>query len=90
VVFSTAIVHLHGHRGFIGLDASGIRVNTVSPGNVNTPMHANDDKDALAKFHPLARMGEISDIVDAVLYLQNATFVTGENIRVDGGVHAGR
>jgi NAD(P)-dependent dehydrogenase (short-subunit alcohol dehydrogenase family) len=70
--------------------ASGIRVNTVSPGNVNTPMHANDDKDALAKFHPLARMGEISDIVDAVLYLQNATFVTGENIRVDGGVHAGR
>ena len=69
---------------------SGIRVNTVSPGNVNTPMHANDDRDALAKFHPLARMGEISDIVDAVLYLQNATFVTGENIRVDGGVHAGR
>jgi NAD(P)-dependent dehydrogenase (short-subunit alcohol dehydrogenase family) len=40
--------------------------------------------------HPLARMGEISDIVDAVLHLQNATFVTGENIRVDGGVHAGR
>jgi NAD(P)-dependent dehydrogenase (short-subunit alcohol dehydrogenase family) len=31
-----------------------------------------------------------SDIVDAVLYLQNATFVTGENLRVDGGVHAGR
>src|SRR6201995_3514750 len=62
--------------------ATGIRVNTVSPGNVNTPMHANDDKVALAKFHPLARMAEISDIVDAVLYLQNATFVTGENIRV--------
>jgi NAD(P)-dependent dehydrogenase (short-subunit alcohol dehydrogenase family) len=45
---------------------------------------------APAKFHPLARMGKISDIVDPVLYLQNATFVTGENIRVDGGVHAGR
>lgn len=70
--------------------ADNIRFNTVSPGNVNTPMHANDDHEALAKFHPLARMGEISDIVDAVLYLQNATFVTGENIRVDGGVHAGR
>jgi NAD(P)-dependent dehydrogenase (short-subunit alcohol dehydrogenase family) len=67
-----------------------IRFNTVSPGNINTPMHAKDDHAALAKFHPLARMGEISDIVDAVLYLQNATFVTGENIRVDGGVHAGR
>jgi NAD(P)-dependent dehydrogenase (short-subunit alcohol dehydrogenase family) len=70
--------------------ANNIRFNTVSPGNVNTPMHAKDDHVALAKFHPLARMGEISDIVDAVLYLQNATFVTGENIRVDGGVHAGR
>jgi NAD(P)-dependent dehydrogenase (short-subunit alcohol dehydrogenase family) len=63
---------------------------TVSPGNINTPMHARDNHAALAKFHPLARMGEISDIVNAVLYLQNATFVTAENIRVDGGVHAGR
>jgi NAD(P)-dependent dehydrogenase (short-subunit alcohol dehydrogenase family) len=70
--------------------AYNIRFNTVSPGIVNTPMHANDDHAALAKFHPLARMGEVSDIVDAVFYLQNATFVTGENIRVDGGVHAGR
>jgi NAD(P)-dependent dehydrogenase (short-subunit alcohol dehydrogenase family) len=70
--------------------ASNLRFNTVSPGNINTPMHANDNHEALARFHPLARMGEISDIVDAVLYLQNATFVTGENIRVDGGVHAGR
>jgi NAD(P)-dependent dehydrogenase (short-subunit alcohol dehydrogenase family) len=70
--------------------ANNIRFNTVSPGIINTPMHAEDDHAALAKFHPLARMGEISDIVGAVLYLQNATFVTGENIRVDGGVHAGR
>jgi NAD(P)-dependent dehydrogenase (short-subunit alcohol dehydrogenase family) len=70
--------------------ANNIRFNTVSPGIINTPMHAKDNHAALAKSHPLARMGEISDIVDAVLYLQNATFVTGENIRVDGGVHAGR
>jgi NAD(P)-dependent dehydrogenase (short-subunit alcohol dehydrogenase family) len=70
--------------------ANNIRFNTVSPGNINTPMHAKDNYAALAKFHPLGRMGEISDVVDAVLYLQNATFVTGENIRVDGGVHAGR
>ena len=69
---------------------NNIRFNTVSPGNVNTPMHANDDHAALAKFHPLGRIAEVSDVVDAVLYLQNATFVTGENIRVDGGVHAGR
>jgi len=70
--------------------AYNIRFNTVSPGIVNTPMHASQNHAALAKFHPLARMGEVSDIVDAVLYLQSATFVTGENIRVDGGVHAGR
>lgn len=70
--------------------ADNIRFNTVSPGNVNTPMHADDDHAALAKFHPLGRMAEISDVVDAVIYLQNATFVTGENIRVDGGIHAGR
>jgi NAD(P)-dependent dehydrogenase (short-subunit alcohol dehydrogenase family) len=70
--------------------ANNIRFNTVSPGIINTPMHAKENHAALAKFHPLARMGEVSDIVDAVLYLQNATFVTGENIRVDGGVHAGR
>jgi NAD(P)-dependent dehydrogenase (short-subunit alcohol dehydrogenase family) len=70
--------------------ANNIRFNTVSPGVVSTPLHAQDDHTALAKFHPLARMGEVSDIVDAILYLQNASFVTGENIRVDGGVHAGR
>jgi NAD(P)-dependent dehydrogenase (short-subunit alcohol dehydrogenase family) len=45
---------------------------------------------ALAKFHPLGRIGELSDLVDAVLYLQNPAFVTGENIRVDREVHAGR
>ena len=70
--------------------AHHIRFNTVSPGIINTPMHAGGNHEMLAKFHPLARMGEISDIVGAVLYLQEATFVTGENIHVDGGVHAGR
>ena len=70
--------------------SNNIRFNTVSPGAVNTPMHANEDHSVLAKFHPLGRMAEIVDVVDAVLYLQNATFVTGENIHVDGGVHAGR
>jgi NAD(P)-dependent dehydrogenase (short-subunit alcohol dehydrogenase family) len=70
--------------------ADNIRFNTVSPGIINTPMHAKSNHAVLAKFHPLARMGEIPDIVEAVLYLEKATFVTGENIRVDGGVHAGR
>jgi enoyl-CoA hydratase/carnithine racemase len=44
----------------------------------NTAMHAKDDHAALAKFHPLGRTAEIFDVVDAMLYLQNATFVTGE------------
>jgi NAD(P)-dependent dehydrogenase (short-subunit alcohol dehydrogenase family) len=70
--------------------ANNIRFNAVSPGVVDTPMHAKGNHEALAKFHPLARMGEVADVVGAVLYLQNATFVTGENIRVDGGIHAGR
>ena len=70
--------------------ANNIRFNTVSPAVVNTPMHAKANHAELAKLHPLARMSEVSDVVDAVLYLQSATFVTGENIRVDGGVHAGR
>ena len=70
--------------------AKNIRFNTVSPAVVNTPMHAKGNHAELAKLHPLARIGEVSDVVDAVLYLQSATFVTGENIRVDGGVHAGR
>lgn len=70
--------------------SANIRFNTVSPGVVNTPMHANENHEALGKFHPLGRIAETSDIVDAVLYLQNATFVTGENIHVDGGFHAGR
>jgi len=70
--------------------ADNIRFNTVSPGVVDTPMHAGGDYAELAKWHPLGRVGQIADIVGAVLYLQEATFVTGENIRVDGGVHAGR
>jgi len=70
--------------------ADHIRFNTISPGVVNTPMHAGEDHTALAAIHPLGRIAEISEIVDTLLYLQNATFVTGENIHVDGGFHAGR
>jgi NAD(P)-dependent dehydrogenase (short-subunit alcohol dehydrogenase family) len=67
----------------------GIRANTISPGVVNTPMHANDDHEYLKKLHPIPRLVEISEIVDAVLYLQSAPMVNGENIRIDGGAHAG-
>jgi NAD(P)-dependent dehydrogenase (short-subunit alcohol dehydrogenase family) len=70
--------------------ADGIRFNTVSPGVVNTPMHAHDDHEALKKLHPIQRLAETSEIVDAILYLTSATFVTGENLKVDGGAHAGK
>jgi NAD(P)-dependent dehydrogenase (short-subunit alcohol dehydrogenase family) len=67
----------------------GIRVNAVAPGNVRTPMHAAETLAALAAMHPLGRMGEVREIVDAVLYLESATFITGETLHVDGGAHAG-
>ncbi|MEU8790783.1 SDR family oxidoreductase [Streptomyces sp. NPDC048643] len=67
----------------------GIRVNAVSPGTIKTPMHPEDTHEALAGLHPVRRMGESSDIVDAVLYLQHAPFVTGEILHVDGGMSAG-
>ena len=69
--------------------ADGIRANTISPGVVDTPMHANDDHEVLKKLSPAGRLIQISEIVDAVLYLESAPMVNGENIRVDGGAHAG-
>ena len=69
--------------------ADGIRVNTISPGVVDTPMHANDDHESLKKLHPIPRLVQISEIVDALFFLQSAPMVNGENIRIDGGAHAG-
>lgn len=69
--------------------ARGIRVNAVSPGIVKTPMNPPEMHAALDKLHPVGRMGEISDVVGAVLFLENAPFVTGEILHVDGGQSAG-
>lgn len=69
---------------------SGVRVNAVSPGIIKTPMNPPETHAALAGLHPVGRMGEIRDIVDAVLYLETASFVTGEILHVDGGQSAGR
>ncbi len=67
----------------------GIRVNAVAPGVIKTPMHPPETHASLAALHPLGRMGEVEEIVQAVLYLEEATFVTGETLHVDGGAHAG-
>jgi NAD(P)-dependent dehydrogenase (short-subunit alcohol dehydrogenase family) len=67
----------------------GIRVNAVSPGIIKTPMHPEATHASLAQLHPVGRMGEISDIVSAVQFLENTPFVTGEILHVDGGQSAG-
>jgi NAD(P)-dependent dehydrogenase (short-subunit alcohol dehydrogenase family) len=69
--------------------ARGIRVNAVSPGVIDSPMQTGQDRELLGALHPMGHMGEISDIVDAILYLEFAPFVTGEILHVDGGQSAG-
>ena len=68
---------------------TGVRVNAVAPGIIKTPMHPVEIHSALGAMHPVGRMGEVRDIVDAILYLETAYFVTGEVLHVDGGQNAG-
>jgi NAD(P)-dependent dehydrogenase (short-subunit alcohol dehydrogenase family) len=68
----------------------GVRVNAVAPGVIKTPENDPASYKGLAALHPLGRLGEVDDIVDAILYLERATFVTGEILHVDGGQSAGR
>jgi NAD(P)-dependent dehydrogenase (short-subunit alcohol dehydrogenase family) len=68
----------------------GVRVNAVSPGVIKTEVHDPASYEGLAALHPLGRVGEIDDIVDGILYLERATFVTGEILHIDGGQAAGR
>ena len=67
----------------------GIRVNAVSPGIIRTAMHPPETHEALSALHPVGRMGDVSDVVGAILYLEEAPFVTGETLHVDGGQSAG-
>ena len=70
----------------------GIRVNAVAPGIIQTPMHPAESytPEALAgKLPPLGHVGQVSDIVDSILYLESAPYVTGEILHIDGGRTAG-
>jgi NAD(P)-dependent dehydrogenase (short-subunit alcohol dehydrogenase family) len=67
----------------------GIRSNAVALGVIRTPMHQPSEYDFLDALHPVGHVGEIADVVNAVLYLENAQFVTGEILHVDGGQSAG-
>jgi NAD(P)-dependent dehydrogenase (short-subunit alcohol dehydrogenase family) len=67
-----------------------IRFNAVAPGVVDTPMHKNNPKDFLRTLSPMGTISDVKDIVDAVLYLTEARYVTGEVLHVDGGAHSGK
>src|SRR5215469_1856813 len=68
----------------------GIRVNTISAGVINTPMHKPETHEFLKGLHPVGRIGEVKEVVDAALFLIDATFTSGEVLHVDGGAHAGK
>jgi NAD(P)-dependent dehydrogenase (short-subunit alcohol dehydrogenase family) len=67
-----------------------IRFNAVAPGVVNTPMHEHDSTDLLKTLSPMGEISEIDDIVEAIVYLEEARHVTGEILHVDAGVHNGK
>lgn len=68
----------------------GIRFNAVAPGVVDTPMHANESKKAMARLSPMGQVCDVDDIVQAVIYLTEARHVTGEVLHVDAGAHNGK
>jgi NAD(P)-dependent dehydrogenase (short-subunit alcohol dehydrogenase family) len=68
----------------------GVRVNAISLGVIKTPAHDAASYEQLGSLHPLGHVGEVSDVVDAILYLERAPFVTGETLHVDGGQAGGR
>jgi len=68
----------------------GIRVNTIAAGIIDTPMHSREDHGFLKGLSPANRIGTTAEIAEAVLYLESASFVSGEILHVDGGAHAGK
>jgi NAD(P)-dependent dehydrogenase (short-subunit alcohol dehydrogenase family) len=70
--------------------SAGLRFNAIGAGIIDTPMHQPENHDALKGLHPISRLGRVQEIVDALIYLESAAFVTGEVIHVDGGAHAGK
>jgi NAD(P)-dependent dehydrogenase (short-subunit alcohol dehydrogenase family) len=67
----------------------GIRVNAVSPGVIQTPVYAPETYEAAIAGHPLGRVGQVSDVVNGILFLESSPFVTGEILHIDGGQIAG-
>ncbi len=72
------------------LAGTGVRVNAVSPGIIRTRMHPAENHEFLATLHPVGRMGDPEEVANGILYLEDADFVTGEILHVDGGAYSGR
>jgi NAD(P)-dependent dehydrogenase (short-subunit alcohol dehydrogenase family) len=66
-----------------------IRANAVSLGIIQTPTNADESYQRLGALHPLGRVGQISDVVDGILFLESSPFITGETVHIDGGQIAG-
>ena len=68
----------------------GVRVNAVSPGIIQSPINSADSYKELGdRLPPLGRAGQVSDVVDAILFLESSPYITGEILHVDGGLTAG-
>jgi NAD(P)-dependent dehydrogenase (short-subunit alcohol dehydrogenase family) len=67
-----------------------IRFNAVAPGVVETPLHADDSNDVLKTLSPMGTISTVADIAGAVVYLTEASHITGEVLHVDGGAHIGK
>ena len=80
--------------GLVGLTKSvakelapkGIRCNAIAPGFIRTDMTGSQENNPLLAVIPLGRMGEADEVAEAAAYLAAAKYVTGETIRVDGGI----
>ena len=70
--------------------ARGIRVNAVSLGIIQTPVHPAESYAGLgAQLPPVGHVGQVNDVVDGILFLESSTFITGEILHIDGGQIAG-
>src|SRR5215471_16698892 len=68
----------------------GIRVNTISLGVIDSPMHKPETHAFLKGLQPVGRIGQVREVVEAAMFLTDATFTSGEIVHVDGGAHAGK